>query len=178
MSKKENETWKDIEGYEGLYQVSDFGRVRSLDRKDARGNRIKGTVLAGGSDGKGYRTIALCRDGDVKNNLTHRLVAKAFLDNPNNLPEVNHKDEDKENNAVSNLEWCTSRYNIMYGTRTKRAAKAKERPIYVVSGSGHRYFFSSTKKAAELLGLDGCNVSECLHGKRKHHHGFSFMWAV
>lgn len=178
MFKEEREIWKDIEGYEGLYQVSNMGRVRSLDRKDARGNRIKGTMLAGGSDGKGYHTIALCRDGDVKNNLTHRLVAKAFLDNPNNLPEVNHKDEDKENNAVSNLEWCTSRYNIMYGTRTKRAAKAKEQPIYVVSGSGNRYFFSSTKKAAELLGLDGYNVSKCLNRKRKHHHGFSFMWAV
>lgn len=172
----ENEVWKDIENYEGLYQVSNLGRVRSLDREDAQGRRIKGTVLAGSLNGKGYRKISLCRDGDVKNNLTHRLVAKAFLDNPNNLPEVNH--EDKENNAVSNLEWCTSRYNIMYGTRNKRIEKALERPIYVVTSSGHRYFFDSTKKAVELLGLDKRATSKCLRGKVKHHHGFSFERAV
>ncbi|QOP49053.1 NUMOD4 domain-containing protein [Lacticaseibacillus paracasei] len=178
MFKEEREIWKDIEGYEGLYQVSDLDRVRSLDREDAQGRRIKGRVLVVSSNGKGYRQINLCQYGDVKHKFIHRLVAIAFLDNPNNLPEVNHKDENKANNVVSNLEWCSVIYNNMYGTRTKRSAKAKERPIYVVSGSGHHYFFDSTKKAVELLRLDGSNVSECLHDKRKHHHGFTFEWAV
>lgn len=178
MFKKENEIWKDIEGYERLYQVSDLGRVRSLDREDAQGRRIKGTVLAGSLNGKGYLKVSLCRDGDVEGKLIHRLVAEAFLDNPDNFPQVNHKDENKTNNVVSNLEWCSALYNDMYGTRNKRVAKALERPIYVVTSSGHHYFFESARKAAKLLGLDRSTVSKCLRGKRKYHGGFSFMLAV
>ncbi|WP_426388214.1 NUMOD4 domain-containing protein [Lacticaseibacillus paracasei] len=178
MFKEEREIWKDIEGFEGLYQVSNMGRVRSLDREDAQGRRRKGMVLADSSSGRGYRKIALWRDGDVKYKFTHRLVATAFLDNPDNFPQVNHKDENKKNNVVSNLEWCSVIYNNMYGTRTKRSAKAKERPIYVVSGSGHHYFFGSAKKASELLGLWPQGVNNCLHGRVKHHGGFSFELAV
>lgn len=172
------EIWKDIEGFEGLYQVSNMGRVRSLDRTDKNGQFRKGRVLADKHNNRGYHLVSLCRDGDTKYRLIHRLVAIAFLDNPNNLPEVNHKDENKANNSVSNLEWCTRPYNMTYGTRIKRVAKANEHPIYVVTNSGHHYFFDSTKKAVELLRLDGSNVSECLHDKRKHHHGFTFEWAV
>ncbi|MCI0374689.1 NUMOD4 domain-containing protein [Lacticaseibacillus paracasei] len=172
------EVWKDVEGFEGLYQVSNMGRVRSLDRKDEIGRTVNERVLAGWYDNHGYRVVTLHRDGNTKKWRVHRLVAIAFLDNPDNLPEINHKDEDKANNVVSNLEWCSSEYNANYGTRNERMAKAKERPIYVVSGSGHRYFFNSTKKASELLGLNQSNVSKCLRGKVKHHHGFSFMWAV
>jgi len=172
------EIWKDIEGFEGLYQVSNMGRVRSLDRKDARGNHRKGKMRADECDRYGYRTVSLCRDGNAKHRLVHRLVAEAFIPNPDGLSEVNHLDEDKMNNAVSNLEWCSRPYNINYGTHNERMAKANERPIYVVSGSGHHYYFGSIKKAAELLGLSRGAVSSCLHGKCKHHHGYSFMWAV
>lgn len=178
MFKEEREIWKDIEGYEGLYQVSNMGRVRSLDRIDARGHRWKGRMLSSKLRKDGYREVILCRDGKRKYMFVHRLVAGAFLPNPDNFPQVNHKDENKANNAVSNLEWCSALYNINYGARTKRAAKANERPIYVISGSGHRYFFRSSKKAAELLGIDRRNVSACLHGKQKHCHSFSFEWAV
>ncbi len=159
------EVWKDIEGYEGLYQVSDLGRVRSLDREDAQGHHIKGVVLAGSLNGKGYLRVGLFRDGDVEYKSIDRLAAKAFLDNPDNLPQVNHKDENKTNNAVSNLEWCTALYNNTYGARSKHIAEALERPIYVVTSSGNRYFFDSTKKAVELLGLKNGAVSRCLHGK-------------
>lgn len=167
------EVWKDIEGFEGLYQVSNLGRVKSLDHEDMRGHHVKGKVLAGRPN-KGYLGVALYRDGNAKGYPVHRLVAKAFLDNPSNLPEVNHKDEDKTNNATSNLEWCTSRHNCNYGTRNERIGKS----IYVVMNSGHRYFFSSAKKAVELLELKNGAVSRCLHGKLKHHRGFSFEWAV
>lgn len=172
------EVWKDIEGYEGLYQVSNMGRVRSLDREDALGRRRKGRVLAGGLNGKGYLMVRLCRDGYVENKYIHRLAAKAFLDNPDNFPQVNHKDENKTNNAVSNLEWCTALYNNTYGDHSKHIAKALECPVYVVTSSGHRYFFDSTKKAVELLVLKKGAVSRCLHGKIKHHRGFSFELAV
>lgn len=182
MCEEEREIWKDIEGYEGLYQVSNMGRVRSLDRKDKNGQFRNGRVLAGRDDGHGYHTVALYRDGNAKNWLIHRLVAKAFLDNPSNLPEVNHKDENKANNAVSNLEWCTAFYNNTYNGRHKRAgkriAKALGRPIYVVSGSGHRYYFESAKKAAEILELKRQGVSKCFRGECKQHHGFTFEWAV
>ena len=178
MFKEEREIWKDIEGYEGLYQVSELGRVRSLDREDAQGRPIKGTVLADSSSVRGYRRVSLWRDGDVKNKLIHRLVATAFLDNPDNFPQVNHKDENKANNAVSNLGWWSALYNNMYGTRNKRVAKANEHPIYVVTNSGHHYFFGSVKKASELLGLNHSRVSKCLRGKAKHHHGYTFELAV
>ena len=178
MFKKENEIWKDIEGYEGLYQVSDLGRVRSLDREDAQGRRIKGTVLAGSLNGKGYLKVSLCRDGDVEGKLIHRLVAEAFLDNPDNFPQVNHKDENKTNNVVSNLEWCSALYNNMYGTRNKRIAKANERPVYVVTRSGHRYYLGSVKEAAKIFGLCPQGITHCLHGRAKHHHGYSFELAV
>ena len=95
MFKKENEIWKDIEGYEGLYQVSDLGRVRSLDREDAQGRRWKGRMLSSKLRKNGYREVILCRDGKRKYMLVHRLVAEAFLPNQDNLPQVNHKDEDK-----------------------------------------------------------------------------------
>lgn len=172
------EKWRDIEGYEGLYQVSNMGRVRSLDRKDAQGHHRKGILRKQRKDRDGYLHVTLGRDGKKTIYQVHRLVAAAFISNPNRYPVINHKDENPSNNRVENLEWCTVLYNNRYGARTKRAAKAKERPIYVISGSGHRYLFSSITKAAELLGIDRGRVSACLHGKYKHHHGFSFEWAV
>ncbi|MCT3335172.1 NUMOD4 domain-containing protein [Lacticaseibacillus paracasei] len=174
----DKEIWRDIKGFEGLYQISTIGRVRSLDRVDSRGNYRKGKALADVVSGNGYHQVNLWRDGKVEIKLTHRLMAKTFIPNPDNLPQVNHRDEDKGNNRVENLEWCTASYNTNYGTRNERAAKANERPIYAVSGSGHRYFFESARKAAELLGLDRSAVSKCLRGKRKYHGGFSFELAV
>lgn len=173
----ENEVWKDIENYEGLYQVSNLGRVRSLDRKDAQGHRLKGKVLSSGLNSRGYLIVILYRDGGTKNKTVHRLVASAFIPNPDNLPQINHRDEDKTNNAVSNLEWCSALYNMRYGTHSERVAKALERPIYVIADSNHRYYFDSIKKASELIGLKRSTVSECVRGKLKHHHGFSFEQA-
>lgn len=111
------EIWRDIKDYEGLYQISNLGRVRSLDRfiKQALQYRLlKGRVKPCNKNPNGYLKINLCKNGNSKTFLVHRLVAQAFLPNPNNLPEVNHKDENKENNYVDNLEWCTSRYNNGY----------------------------------------------------------------
>lgn len=177
----DKEVWKDVKGYEGLYQVSNLGRVRSLDHIDTLGRHRKERILAGGLGSEGYLTIILCRDGKHKTHIIHRLVAQAFLDNSDNLPQVNHKDEDKTNNVVSNLEWCTAAYNMNYGTRNKRARKAITRkqgkPVYVIPSSGHHYYFDSLAKAAVLLGLSEGAVSSCLNGKLKHHHGFTFELA-
>ena len=121
------EIWKPIEGYEGLYEVSSYGRVRSLDRYVKTCYEAyklhKGKILSPAKDKNGYLKVHLCCNGKHNIIRVHRLVCKAFIPNPDNLPEVNHKDEDKTNNSVDNLEWCDRSYNISYGTRTERQKK-------------------------------------------------------
>lgn len=123
------EQWKDIKGYEGLYEVSNFGNVRSLDRVIR--SKHNGTMLRKGriltpfyEEKKGYYQVSLSKDGKNKKHRVHRLVASAFLDNPHNYTDVNHKDEVKTNNNVDNLEWCTRKYNNNYGTKPERTRKA------------------------------------------------------
>ena len=115
------EEWKSIPGYEGLYEVSNLGRVRSVDRYVKYLNGMihlhKGKVLSPGIRSDGYLQVSLCCNGKYKTIAVHRLVAQAFIENPDNLPEINHKDEDKTNNSVDNLEWCDRSYNNTYGTR-------------------------------------------------------------
>ena len=114
------EIWKDIGGYEGLYQVSNLGNVRSIDRKitDKRGYVYlkKGKILSKGiiSLGKGYVMYNLWKENKIKRKLAHRLVAEAFIENPYNKNEVNHKDLNSMNNNVNNLEWCTHKANVDY----------------------------------------------------------------
>lgn len=120
------EEWKDIPGYEGLYQISNFGRVKSLF--DNNGKR-RDHILSGGNDADGYRLVLLYKDKKRRTKKVHRLVAEAFIPNPNNYPQVNHKDENKSNNNVCNLEWCDCKYNINYGTRSDRSA-SKRRGIF------------------------------------------------
>lgn len=126
--RRMTEQWKDIKGYEGLYEVSNLGNVRSLDRivKRGQGYMIKeGRILAQFyEEKKGYYQVALAKDGKAKKYRVHRLVALAFLDNPSNYTDVNHKDEVKTNNNVDNLEWCTRKYNNNYGTKPERIRKA------------------------------------------------------
>jgi hypothetical protein len=120
------EVWKPIKGYEGIYEVSSYGRVRSLDRivpdKNGVAQPFKGKIL-GQYMSYGYYYVGLTKHCNHWQAKVHRLVAKAFIPNPDNLPEVNHKDEDKTNNRVENLEWCTHAYNHGYGTRTQRATE-------------------------------------------------------
>ena len=174
----DKEIWKNVVGYEGLYQVSSLGRVRSLEHIDSNGHPVKERVLASFLNRNGYRKANLYRDRNRKQVSIHRLVAAAFLDNPDNLPEVNHIDEDKSNNAVSNLEYCTVLYNNTYGTRLERVAKALECPICAITSSGQRHYFDSVNEAARVLGLKRQGITNCLHGRRKHHGGFSFELAV
>ena len=112
-----NEEWRDIGGYEGLYQVSNLGRVRSLRDKN---NKKRELILKPKIMRNGYLKVDLCKNGKQKTFTVHRLVATVFISNPKNFPVVNHKDENKLNNNVSNLEWCTVLYNNCYGTRLKK----------------------------------------------------------
>ena len=114
--------WKDIPNYEGKYQVSNTGRVRSLNYN--RTGKIK--VRKQGKDKLGYKSVFLCKDGKNKGYLVHRLVALAFIPNPNNYPVINHKDENPSNNYYKNLEWCTQEYNCNYGNCRKKMSEARK----------------------------------------------------
>lgn len=119
------EEWRSIEGYEGLYEVSSYGRVKSVDRyvkySDGRIYLHKGKILSPVKHKKGYLKVVLNCNGKCKTINIHRLVAQAFIENSDNFPQVNHKDEDKSNNRVDNLEWCDSKYNLNYGTARIRS---------------------------------------------------------
>lgn len=115
-----NEIWKDIPGYESKYQVSNLGNVRSLNYLRTGGIKL----LTQGTDKRGYKRVGLYKDGKRKRYLVHRLVAMTFISNYDDLPQVNHKDENKANNCVDNLEWCDAKYNMNYGTRNERASES------------------------------------------------------
>lgn len=161
------EEWRDIEGYEGKYQVSNLGRVKSLSRKVYNGNGFyytKSKILIPAMDNKGYNRVHLTKNGIGKTYKLHRLVAKAFIDNPNNLPQVNHKDENKLNNNASNLEWCINEYNRNYGTGQIRANKTKTRKIICIT-TGEK--FDSTKEASEKYNICASGIRACCNNKRK-----------
>ena len=170
------EVWKNISGYEGLYQVSNLGRVKSLDRgtRSGRGRYArKGQILKPYKNGSGYLRVDLYKnDGTKQRKTIHRLVCEAFLSNPNNLPEINHKDENKENNAVSNLEWCTPKQNCNYGTRTRRIAKKKLKPVAQFSPNGELLKIWSSSTECSKHGFDSRQISACCHGKHKTHKGY------
>lgn len=171
MVKQNNELWKDIKDYEGLYQISNLGRVKSL-----RFGKEK--ILKYGKSGKGYFFVNLCKNGEYKSYIVHRLIAKAFIPNPENLPEVNHKDENKQNNCVENLEWCTHKYNNNYRTRNNRMAKANSKPILQFTKNGE--YINQWSSAIEIerkLGFYQTNISKCCLGKIKTAYNYTWRFA-
>lgn len=162
------EIWIDIKDYEGLYQVSNFGRVKNVKRN---------SILKASDTGNGYLMVILCKNGKKKMNLVHRLVAQAFIPNPLNLPCVNHKIEGyegKQINTVENLEWCTVAYNNSYGTHIERCAKAKSKPVLQYSLDGKLIMeWSSIREARKLF---GSHIQQCCIGKLKQTHGYIWKY--
>ena len=155
------QVWKDVKDYEGLYQVSNTGKVRSLNyMKTGRVQVLKLMV-----DKDDYKKVHLHKKGKSRTYQVHRLVAEAFLENPNNLPCVNHKDENKQNNNVSNLEFCSYEYNNNYGTKLERGAKTKKanknraKKILVVE---EKRIFNTLSKVAEYLDCSSNYVWTCI----------------
>ena len=147
----QNETWKDIKGYEGSYQVSDMGRIKSLERtvtrKNGRKQTIRERILKSDIIHNGYLRVRLYdSSGKIKRFLVHRLVCKAFHENPENKPCVNHIDENKTNNKASNLEWCTVEENNNHGTHYAKIAKAnvknKSKPLGQYTTNGELVIFN------------------------------------
>ena len=158
-----NEIFIDIKGYEGIYQVSNLGRIRNS----------RGKILKPNKDHKGYMLIYLYKDGKRKTHKVHRLVAIAFIPNPENKKTVNHKDEVKTNNHVDNLEWMTTAENNSYGTRTERAASAKKIKIKCIELDK---IFDSAADAARWLGIDNgrSNITKCCKGQYKY--AYNYHW--
>ena len=172
------EIWKDIAGYEGLYQVSNLGRVKSLGNN----KNSKEKILKPFFNRDGYLLVNLCKEGKSKQYRVHRLVAQAFILNPEDKPEVNHKDEDKTNNKVENLEWVTSKENCNYGTSTERSGKSqtngkkRSKPIYGINvKTNEKIEFPSTREAGRSS-FDQSTIVKCLKGRCKSHKGYKWYY--
>ena len=162
----EEEIWCPIKGYEGIYEVSDKGRVKSIGYGKERILKLLRTP-------KGYLLVSLWKNGEMKNYRIHRLVAQTFIPNPDNLPMVNHKDENKTNNYVQNLEWCTNKYNSNYGTRNKRISEKLSKSVLQFTKDGELVKdWNSTMDVERNLKYSQGNISSCCTGKLKSAYGF------
>lgn len=174
------EQWKDIPGYEGMYQVSNFGRVRSLDRvveKQGRLHHIKGRILRQGKTHCGYYIIGFSKEDKRTYSSVHRLVAELFIPNPNNYPCVNHMDEDKTNNRAENLEWCTHLYNNTYLSRIERVLSKRMKPVTQMSLDGQIIKkFSSAKQASKEIGVNYSVILEVCKNKYGRRTAGGFKW--
>lgn len=173
------EIWKDIDGYVGKYQISNLGRVKSLPKRKGRGigYDIGERVLRPSINGRGYEQVVLCKDGKTKTFAIHKLVARHFIENPGNLKQVNHKDENKQNNAVSNLEWCTQQYNNTYGTRIQRTKDKQCHRLLVYKGNEFLGLFVGREAVATILDVSVKTVSDLLNGKHRSRKGYTIIQA-
>lgn len=171
------EIWKDIEGFEGLYQVSSFGKVKSIGRtiyKQDRWGRVqeyylKEKILSYYINSSGYCVVNLYNGEKCVHKLIHRLVAIAFISNPDNLPEVNHNDENKQNNFYENLSWCDRKFNNNYGKQSKRgrriASKHRMKRVEQLDINGTSInIYEGIRVAEEETGIDNTAISRCCRG--------------
>lgn len=181
------EIWRDIPGYEGYYQVSNLGRIKTLDRyvKHWRGGLLlrKSQLLKLNYDADGYIIVGLSKNGKTLTNKVHRLVAQVFIPNPNNLPVVNHKDENKSNNCVWNIEWCTVDYNNKYGDRLYNVSIHRiNNPLIckpVLQYTLNMEFVAEYPSAAEAerqTGIKHTCISSCCRGIYKQTNGYIWIF--
>lgn len=175
MAKNESEIWKSLPGVPGV-EVSTFGNVRTLDRVVPRKNgtyHTKGRVLKQSNTSHGYLQVSVKVDGKWINKSVHQLIAQTFLPNPDNLPDVNHKDCNRINNHVDNLEFCTASYNNKY---REKYGKAKGVPVFAISLSTFEVLhFRSQSEAGRVLGVSQGNINGVIKGRHKQTGGFLFV---
>ena len=175
------EEWRDIKGYEGFYQVNNLGQVKSLDRYV--NGRIKGykrfltgkiiKPVRGHKRRSLYLSVNLTINQAQKKYFIHQLVAKAFIPNPNNLPMINHKDENPSNNRVENLEWCDAKYNNNYGTKITKISKAISQ--YSIDGQFIAEY-QSIASAARQTGVDRSGIGKCCRHDKNYSHAGGYIW--
>ena len=155
----------DVKGYEGLYAVTSCGKIWSYRRQKF----LKPATVRGG-----YLQVKLFKNEKSKQFYVHRLVAEAYLPNLENLPEINHKDENKANNCLQNLEWCDAKYNSNYGTRNDRLASSNKKPILQLTLDGEfvREWPSTVDVGIEV----SSNICHCLRGQQKSAYGFKWVY--
>lgn len=174
------EIWRDIQGFEGFYQVSNMGRVRSRDRlivySNGRHRHFKGQLIRPVKTNSGYWQIRMKKNERVTHEYVHRLVAKAFIPNPKGLPEINHKDENRLNNQVANLEWTDRLGNINYGNRSKKFAVSRGFKVgqFTLDGKLIRAYYSTHE--AGRHGYCQASVSKCARGKSKSYKGYIWKY--
>ena len=168
--KLEQELWMPLEEANGAYEVSNRGFVRNSNTK---------RVLKPCKNRGGYLQVVLCNNGFRKTRSVHQLVARAFIPNPNNYTEINHIDENKENNSVDNLEWCSRLHNLTYGTARKRSAKSKSIAVIQYLNGVEVARFESIKQAGEKTNCDPGHICQCCRGNpnRRIVKGFTFRYA-
>lgn len=172
-----SEIWKDVVGYELQYQVSNLGNIRSKNRVviDSLGRKrtLKSREMSIQTSRNGYKQIVLHKDGEIKTCLVHRLVAEAFIPKTEaNKNEINHKDEDKSNNSVDNLEWCDREYNVNFGTRTEKTSKK----VYQYTKDKKKVNeYQSAWEAHRQLGYDQGNLCRACNGVQKTAYGY--IWS-
>ena len=176
--------WKNIKEYEGKYQVNQLGQVRSLNyRRTGRIKRLKCS-----KDNYGYKRVYLCKDNKPKFYRVHRLVAETFIPNPNNLLIVNHIDENKANNCIWNLEWCTVAYNNNYGIHNEKISKTMKQRVkngYHNNDTSKKIIcietgiiYNTVKEATEAMGCGASTISMCLIGKHKTACGYHWKYYI
>ena len=167
------EEWKEVLGFDVLYEVSNLGRVRSRYSED-RGYSNEYVYLKPLDNGHGYLRFNWRMKKRQRTVYLHRLVAEAFLPNPDMLPEVNHKDENKANCRVDNLEWCDHKYNASYGTKNERMAEKRVKPVQCIETG---VIFRSARDAGKELGVTNTAISNCLKGRSKTAAGYTWRYA-
>lgn len=179
--KRVKEEWKDIKGYEGLYQISNLGNVKSLSRKVKHymggEKKCNEKILSPDINHHGYCRVTLFNKNKRRRIAVHRLVAEAFVENPNGYPEINHKDENPLNNMCSNLEWCSKSYNINYGARTEKAVSHMRKPVLQFDINGNliaRYI--SASDAGRKTKCKQQDISRVCNGTRKTCGGYRWQY--
>lgn len=170
------EIWKDIEGFEGLYKVSNLGRVMSVHRYN-RGRIFGDKIKIPSIDRRNRITMQLHKQGKTCNIVLARLVAKAFIPNPNDYPEVNHLDENPLNNTADNLEWCTHKYNCNYGTRIQRIKEKQNMAVmqYTLDGKFIAEY-DSMHIAADTIKQEAGHICDCCLGNRSYAYGYFWRY--
>lgn len=184
----ENEIWKDIPGYVGIYQVSNYGRIKSLSRliyrKNGQISKTQGKILSPGIDKYGYYIVVLC-NGKKETKTVHRIVALAFINNPNNLPEIDHKDGNRKNNKVENLRWVTRKENAnnpISKLRYSHAAKQIKNYKYLMQSvrqikDGKVIAeYESMREAERQTNIAHSSIKKAINGKLKNAGGFQWEY--
>lgn len=180
------EIWKDIKGYEGYYQVSNLGNIKSLDiitiqlhhwSQQYVKHKYKGRVLKGSKNSKGYRIITLHKGNETEKKLVHRLVAEAFIPNPNNYFYINHKDNNPSNNKINNLEWCTQSYNIKYAYDNGNKIPPHMKKVNQIKDGQIINTYISMNDAERKTGIKSANISKCCRKIRNYAGGYQWEYS-